>query len=138
MKVKWVRVPVMTNKKCRQTDYGETHGEESITDDMICAGYPGKGVKDACQGDSGGPLVCQGKDGGAVITGVVSFGDKCGAKNHPGVYARVTHFLKWIKDNMVIKTSFIIILTMLLIYSMNNEQFIDERLFSNNICTYFF
>ena len=105
MKVKWVRVPVMTNKKCRQTDYGETHGEESITDDMICAGYPGKGVKDACQGDSGGPLVCQGKDGGAVITGVVSFGIGCGAKNHPGVYARVTHFLKWIKDNMVSQIS---------------------------------
>jgi len=91
----------MTNEKCRQTDYAEE--DQDITQDMICAGYPGKGVKDACQGDSGGPLVCQGKNGGAVITGVVSFGRKCGAKNHPGVYARVTHFLKWIKDNMVIK-----------------------------------
>ena len=103
-KLKWVRVPVMKNAKCIQTDYYE----HEITQGMICAGYPGKGVKDACQGDSGGPLVCQGKNGGAILTGVVSFGQECGAKNHPGVYARVTHFLKWIKDNMVsIKTKLI-------------------------------
>ena len=56
-KVKWVRVPVMPNEVCRETEYGG-----SITDDMICAGYLGKGIKDACQGDSGGPLVCQGKN----------------------------------------------------------------------------
>ena len=46
----------MPNEVCRETEYGG-----SITDDMICAGYLGKGIKDACQGDSGGPLVCQGK-----------------------------------------------------------------------------
>ena len=51
-----MRVPVMPNEVCRETEYGG-----SITDDMICAGYLGKGIKDACQGDSGGPLVCQGK-----------------------------------------------------------------------------
>ena len=60
----------------------------------------------ACQGDSGGPLVCQGKDGAAILTGVVSFGDDCGSATHPGVYARVTQFVKWIKDNMVIKNIF--------------------------------
>ena len=101
-KVKWVRVPVITNEKCRQTDYAE----DEITQDMICAGYPGKGVKDACQGDSGGPLVCQGKNGGAILTGVVSYGDECGSATHPGVYARVTTFLSWIKDNMVTKNIF--------------------------------
>ena len=93
----------MTNEKCRQTDWAE----DEITKDMICAGYPGKGVKDSCQGDSGGPLVCQGKNGGAILTGVVSFGMDCGAKHHPGVYARVPHFLKWIKDNMVIQIIFL-------------------------------
>ena len=123
MKVKWVRVPVMTNEKCRLFN-----GEETITDDMICAGYPGKGIKDACQGDSGGPLVCQGKDGGAVITGVVSFGHKCGAKNHPGVYARVTHFLKWIKDNMVsLKTK-------LIENNRNNFQIPDIYIITEFLC----
>ena len=90
----------MTNEKCAQTDAG------GVSEQMICAGYPGKGVKDACQGDSGGPLVCQGKNGAAILTGVVSFGDDCGSATHPGVYARVTQFVKWIKDNMVIKNIF--------------------------------
>ena len=100
-KVKWVRVPVITNEKCRQTEVGP----DVDAGDKICAGYD-LGVKDSCQGDSGGPLVCQGKNGGAILTGVVSYGDDCGSATHPGVYARVTSFLLWIKDNMVIKNIF--------------------------------
>ena len=100
-KVKWVRVPVITNEKCRETDVGT----DVDAGDKICAGYD-LGVKDSCQGDSGGPLVCQGKNGGAILTGVVSYGDDCGSATHPGVYARVTSFLLWIKDNMVIKNIF--------------------------------
>ena len=97
-KIKWVRVPVITNEKCSQTEVAN----DVDVGDKICAGYVGKGVKDSCQGDSGGPLVCQGKNGGAILTGVVSYGDECGSATHPGVYARVTTFLSWIKDNMVI------------------------------------
>jgi len=64
----YVRVPAITNAACN-ADYGAG----SITDSMICAGYPGEGGKDACQGDSGGPFVCN--DGGkAVVAGVVSWG----------------------------------------------------------------
>ena len=68
---------------------------------MICAGYPGEGGKDACQGDSGGPFVCQ-NGNSAVITGVVSWGHGCALPNYPGIYARVTVFLPWIKANMVV------------------------------------
>ena len=67
---------------------------------MICAGYPGIGEKDACQGDSGGPFVCN--DGGkAILTGVVSWGNGCASADFPGVYARTTFVLDWIKSQMV-------------------------------------
>merc|ERR1719510_109523 len=89
----YVRVPAITNTQCN-TAYGG-----SITDSMICAGYLGEGGKDACQGDSGGPFVCN--DGGkAIIAGVVSWGYGCAEANYPGVYARNTMVLDWIKSNM--------------------------------------
>ena len=67
---------------------------------MICAGYPGIGEKDACQGDSGGPFVCN--DGGkAIVAGVVSWGNGCASADFPGVYARTTFVLDWIKAQMV-------------------------------------
>jgi hypothetical protein len=39
-----VTVPIMSNKNCRMTAYGNN----KITDNMICAGFP-DGKKDACQ-----------------------------------------------------------------------------------------
>ena len=91
----YVRVPAITNAACN-SDYGAG----SITDSMICAGYPGVGGKDACQGDSGGPFVCN--DGGkAVVAGVVSWGNGCALADYPGVYARTTYVLDWIKGHMV-------------------------------------
>jgi len=92
-KCQFVRVPAITNAACNN-DYGG-----DITDAMICAGYPGVGGKDACQGDSGGPFVCN--DGGkAVIAGVVSWGNGCALADYPGVYARTTYVLDWIKSQM--------------------------------------
>ena len=79
----YVRVPAITNQICKQA-----------------YGYPGHGGKDACQGDSGGPFVCQ-YEGMAVITGVVSWGYGCAQPDYPGVYARTTTVLDWIKSNMV-------------------------------------
>merc|ERR1719266_1273912 len=89
----FVRVPAITNAACNN-DY-----DGDITDAMICAGYPKVGGKDACQGDSGGPFVCN--DGGkAVVAGVVSWGNGCALKDYPGVYARTTSALSWIKNSM--------------------------------------
>ena len=89
-------MPAITNSQCN-TAYGG-----SITDSMLCAGYPDVGGKDACQGDSGGPYVCN-DNGKAVITGVVSWGIECANPEYPGVNARVTTVLSWIQSNMVCK-----------------------------------
>ena len=92
----YVRVPAITNSECNSA-----YGGGAITDSMICAGYPGVGGKDACQGDSGGPFVCN--DGGkAIAAGVVSWGIGCAEAQYPGVYARNTKALNWIKSNMVL------------------------------------
>ncbi|KAJ6638868.1 Organic cation transporter protein, partial [Pseudolycoriella hygida] len=54
-----VEVPVLSNEICvKDTNYTD----KMITDNMLCAGYPGVGKKDSCQGDSGGPLISQRAD----------------------------------------------------------------------------
>merc|ERR550539_1097766 len=89
--LQWVAVPTVTNQQCSNSYNG-------ITDSMICAGLP-QGGKDSCQGDSGGPFICR-DNGKAVLTGVVSFGIGCALADYPGVYARVTAVLDWVKANM--------------------------------------
>ena len=95
-----VDVTVLTNVAC-QADYG--YPAEWITREMLCAHTPGGG-KDACQGDSGGPLVCAGDGDGVTpgqnfeLIGVVSWGVGCAGADYPGVYARVSTQLAWIKN----------------------------------------
>ena len=62
---------------------------------MFCAGESGK---DSCQGDSGGPIVI--RNGlNHVLTGVVSWGGRiCADASTPGVYARVSSAITWIKS----------------------------------------
>ncbi|KAM3863014.1 hyaluronan-binding protein 2-like [Diretmus argenteus] len=86
------QVLLINQAKCSERNiYGTV-----LDNGMLCAGHLQGGV-DSCQGDSGGPLTCQ-RDTSNVIYGLVSWGDKCGMANKPGVYTRVTHFLDWIKS----------------------------------------
>ncbi|XP_011936410.1 PREDICTED: kallikrein-15 isoform X2 [Cercocebus atys] len=66
-----------------------------LTNTMVCAGAEGRGAE-SCEGDSGGPLVC-----GGVLQGIVSWGDvPCDNTTKPGVYTKVCHYLKWIRETM--------------------------------------
>ena len=85
-----VDVDTITNTACT-TD--TSYAKDEITDNMLCARRSGK---DSCQGDSGGPLVT--KEGNTyTLIGVVSFGEECADDLAPGVYARVTQQLPWIR-----------------------------------------
>ncbi|XP_043196725.1 trypsin-1-like [Amphibalanus amphitrite] len=83
-------VSVISNAACERAYPG------SIKDSMLCA--DGAGERDACQGDSGGPLVAE-RNGRFSLIGVVSWGKECAEPDYPGVYARVTEALDWIREN---------------------------------------
>jgi len=94
--MQFVPLPMFPDQKCGSPDMWDG----GLLDGMFCAGYSAGG-KDPCQGDSGGPLVMAKSDDTAVIVGVVSHAmGKCGEKGTPGIYAKVTKYLDWIKANM--------------------------------------
>ncbi|TFJ99949.1 ubiquitin carboxyl-terminal hydrolase 48 [Platysternon megacephalum] len=69
----------------------------ALTENMLCAGSA-EGGKDACQGDRGGPLVCTYGDVMKWFAlGIVSWGEGCGEKQHPGTYTFIFNYLEWIQ-----------------------------------------
>lgn len=86
-----VDVPLVPHDACNKS-YKNT-----VTDRMICAGYP-QGGRDSCQGDSGGPLVTKDGNGENILIGVVSWGEGCARPNLPGVYAKVNEATTWIEQ----------------------------------------
>jgi len=85
------KVPFVPNATCKRA-------YRSITSNMMCAGYA-NGQIDSCSGDSGGPLTW-----GNTVVGVVSWGNGCGKPGYPGVYAKVSEQLRWIKAQGVTNT----------------------------------
>ena len=91
-----VELRTITNLQCI-TD--TVYSKKNITPATICARAPGK---DSCIGDSGGPLLAY--EGGRryfSVIGVTSFGEGCAFPDAPGVYARVSKVLKWIRKYML-------------------------------------
>ncbi|XP_037071992.1 phenoloxidase-activating factor 3-like, partial [Pollicipes pollicipes] len=95
--VRELTVPVVGNKECSQVyrSYRTLIGAE-----QICAG--GERDRGACAGDAGGPLMAMPAPGQPhYLIGVVSFGPaRCGTRNVPDVYTRVTEYEQWIVSNM--------------------------------------
>ncbi|KAG7511560.1 neurotrypsin-like [Solea senegalensis] len=90
-------VPLLPSWRCKK------RYAHRFTSRMLCAGSLSERHRvDSCQGDSGGPLVCQGEGGRWVLTGIISWGHGCGNPSFPGVYTRVSRFLRWI-DKVVNK-----------------------------------
>ncbi|XP_059555875.1 plasminogen isoform X1 [Myotis daubentonii] len=92
--LKEAQLPVIENKVCNRYEY--LNGRVKSTE--LCAGLLAGGA-DSCQGDSGGPLVCFEKDK-YILQGVTSWGLGCARPNKPGVYVRVSRFVKWIEETM--------------------------------------
>jgi len=74
--------------------YREGNYRYAISDEMLCAGAPGK---DSCQGDSGGPFtVKERRTNKHELVGVVSWGVGCAADGMSGVYVEVAKLRGWI------------------------------------------
>ena len=114
----------MSKKACKSKHTNEKD-YESISDEMICAGYDHGGV-DSCNGDSGGPLMCTRPDNSGnnfikfhkklktkiikldkiwneltvYLPGIISWGYECAQSDTPGVYTKNAHFLDWIHQTI--------------------------------------
>ncbi|KAJ8683976.1 hypothetical protein QAD02_019768 [Eretmocerus hayati] len=88
------RIRVADQNYCR--DVLKEKGYE-IHSTQICA-YDPTYRRGHCRGDSGGPLTANG-----ILVGIVSWSSKdpyCASTKYPGVYTRVSEFIKWIKDSV--------------------------------------
>lgn len=105
--LKSVTVPLVDRATCQESYLDEGY---SVTDGMLCAGYP-TGHQDACSGDSGGPLMVPTPGDGTtgpqwIQIGIVSWGEGCAQADAYGVYSSVLSYIEWIEghvgqDNLV-------------------------------------
>ncbi|XP_060598570.1 uncharacterized protein LOC132752268 [Ruditapes philippinarum] len=91
-KLKAVEVPIIPGDVC-QSNYNKY----SIDfENVICAGDT---TADTCQGDSGGPLICN-INGLSTVIGITSWGEGCSQNDSPGVYTKVSAYIKWIHEQI--------------------------------------
>ena len=77
----------------------------NVTNDMVCVVKHDRADISTnrliCGGDSGGPLVCLDKHHRWVLHGVVNWASPiCDSRYSYSVFARVTHHMQWIQNNL--------------------------------------
>jgi len=95
-----VNVKIMGNDRC-QDKYNQDYQDEKyqITDQMMCTYTDNIDYEDSCKMDSGGPVITRQDNVTYEVIGLVSWGESpCGGPEYPGVKARVTTVLKWIRS----------------------------------------
>ncbi|XP_053123635.1 trypsin-like [Hemicordylus capensis] len=75
-----LNVTIFSSGKCKKS-------YPNSTDNMMCAGYIGRGRKSTCKGDSGGALVCNG-----LLQGIDSRGKNCSLYGDPTLYTKVCKY----------------------------------------------
>ncbi|XP_017861434.1 PREDICTED: transmembrane protease serine 9 isoform X1 [Drosophila arizonae] len=88
------RVKIWNNEVCEHS-YRAQGKSNSISDTQMCAGFE-NGQIDSCWADSGGPLMSKEH----YLLGVVSTGIGCARPGLPGIYTRVSKYVKWMKNVM--------------------------------------
>ncbi|CAL7945079.1 unnamed protein product [Xylocopa violacea] len=79
-------VPFVSQKTCNS----KMPCYKPLFQKILCAGNMTYGVE-TCQGDAGAPLT-----EGQTLIGILSYGLGCKTMIHPGVYTRVSSYLRWI------------------------------------------
>ncbi|XP_060657034.1 chymotrypsin-2-like isoform X1 [Drosophila nasuta] len=90
--LQYYNVTVFSNEKCKNLMIAVS---KIFPTSYICL-KPSQSTP--CHGDSGGPLAIRNEDGSHTLLGLTSFGNPGCPTNSPGVYTRVSSFLKWIKQ----------------------------------------
>ncbi|CAL8146232.1 unnamed protein product [Orchesella dallaii] len=99
---------ISSDEMCFQISDYKRFGE--LRDQLICLGgiVDGEYSPRTGEGDSGGPAICRRRDGKPVLCGIASFSiiriecirNEVDSNCHPGVFAEVAHFKKWIEENI--------------------------------------
>nr|XP_020144142.1 serine protease 40 isoform X3 [Microcebus murinus] len=97
-------VGLIPNEFCKNYFPSEDSSSSSsraygIRDDNVCAADLING-KSICRGDSGGPLVCW-LNSTWFLVGLSSWSLDCRIPISPSVFAKLTYFANWIKENKV-------------------------------------
>ncbi|KAF8774481.1 Limulus clotting factor C like protein [Argiope bruennichi] len=93
-------IPVQSDDTCLKA-YQKRDLPLRLNAGKFCAGYP-EGITSTCRGDSGSPLVFYERETDRhIIEGIVSFGitGDCSLPEKYTVFAKVSHFLRWILRN---------------------------------------
>jgi len=97
--------PIVPQALCAQDTIFNTSEEEggqslTLSEKMLCAGFP-QGGKSDCSGDSGGPLtIWNGTTGNWTQVGLVSFSNLCSRQGGYDFYTRVSSYEGFIKKHV--------------------------------------